>query len=166
MSKLYFSIMKNLKTPDIHIERNNKKILPKIILIIFGSLAVILGLIGMFLPLLPTTPFLLLAAICFAKSSKRLHKALLNNRWCGEYIRNYQEKKGITLKHKVYTLLLLWLSIGYTAIFIISTFWTKLLLFAIAVGVTFHIVMLKTCKITKETVGKKFNINEIEKISK
>jgi uncharacterized membrane protein YbaN (DUF454 family) len=118
----------------------------KQLLVISGSLSVALGLTGMFIPLLPTTPFLLLAGVCFAKSSKRAHTWLLTNRWCGEYIRNYQEKKGISLKHKILSLSLLWLTIGYSILFIAVYFWLKLLLFFIAAGVTYHILTMNTCE--------------------
>ena len=68
----------------------------KIILISVGSLSVLLGILGIFLPLLPTTPFLLLAALCYSRSSERFYQWLVTNRWFGEYIRNYREGRGIT----------------------------------------------------------------------
>jgi len=142
-----------------------KRIL-KTVIFIFGTMSVALGIAGMFLPLLPTTPFLLLAAFCYTKSSKRMHEALLNNRWCGNYIRNYREGNGIILKHKIFTLVLLWLTIGYTVTFIISTIWLKLLLLAIAIGVTIHIVKLKTYKINKGENKDEVEFIEIERILK
>ena len=89
------------------------------LLLVSGTLCVVLGVLGMFLPVLPTTPFLLLAAICYARSSKRFYNWLMTNRWCGAYIRNYREGRGIPLKQKVLTILLLWLTIGYAAWFVI-----------------------------------------------
>jgi len=120
--------------------------LTRTLLVVSGTLCVALGVLGMFLPLLPTTPFLLLAAICYARSSKRFYKWLMTNRWCGEYIRNYREGRGIPLKQKVTTILLLWLTIGYAACFVISLWWIKLILLGIAVGVTIHMVRIKTFK--------------------
>ena len=79
----------------------------KIILISVGSLSVLLGILGIFLPLLPTTPFLLLAALCYSRSSERFYQWLVTNRWFGEYIRNYREGRGITSKHKISILCLL-----------------------------------------------------------
>ena len=122
------------------------KDLTRILLIVIGTLFVALGVLGMFLPVLPTTPFLLLAAICYARSSKRFYNWLMTNRWCGEYIRNYREGRGITLRHKVLTISLLWLTIGYAAWFVVSLWWVKLILFGIAAGVTLHLVKIKTCK--------------------
>ena len=116
------------------------------LLLVSGTLCVVLGVLGMFLPVLPTTPFLLLAAICYARSSKRFYNWLMTNRWCGAYIRNYREGRGIPLKQKVLTILLLWLTIGYAAWFVISLWWVKLILLGIAVGVTIHLVRIKTFK--------------------
>ncbi len=115
-------------------------------LIVSGTVFVMLAILGMFLPVLPTTPFLLLAAICYARSSKRFYRWLTTNRWFGAYIRNYREGRGIPLKHKVLTILALWLTIGYTAWFVIGLWWIRLVLLGIAVGVTIHLVKVKTLK--------------------
>lgn len=112
--------------------------------IVGGSACVALGLVGMFLPVLPTTPFLLLAAVCYARSSPRLYRWLLTNRWFGEYIRNYREGRGMTRSHKTAVLLLLWLSIGSSAVFAIQLWWMRLLLLGIAAGVTVHILKIPT----------------------
>ena len=109
-----------------------------------GTLCVALGVVGMFFPVLPTTPFLLLAAFFYARSSKRFYHWLMTNRWFGDYIRNYREGKGIPLKQKILTILLLWLTIGYAALFVISLGWVKLILLGIAVGVTIHLIKVKT----------------------
>ena len=100
----------------------------------------------MFLPVLPTTPFLLLAATCYARSSERFYHWLMTNRWFGEYIKNYREGRGIPLKQKVVTILLLWLTIGSTAWLAISQWWVRLILLGIAVGVTIHLAKVKTYK--------------------
>ena len=121
-----------------------KDLLTRRLLIAGGTLCVALGVLGMFLPVLPTTPFLLLAAACYARSSRRFYHWLMTNRWCGEYIRNYREGKGIPLKQKVLTILVLWLTIGYTAWFVTSRWWVQLILLGIAVGVTVHLVKTKT----------------------
>lgn len=111
-----------------------------------GSLSLALGCIGIVLPILPTTPFLLLSAACYYKGSDRMHRWLLNNRWFGSYIRNYKEGKGLQLKAKVFTLALLWLAISYSALFIVNILVVQAVLFAIAVGVSLHIVTLPTFK--------------------
>ena len=108
-----------------------------------GGISVGLGVVGMFLPVLPTTPFLLLAATCFAHSSRRFHDRLLGNRWLGEYIRAYREDRGMALRQKVLTLLLLWLSIGLSLLAV--EHWSlRLLLVGVALGVTCHLARLKT----------------------
>ena len=122
------------------------KELLRILLVTCGTLCVALGIFGMFLPVLPTTPFLLLASICYSRSSKRFYNWLITNRWCGKYIRNYREGRGIPLKQKIFTVSLLWLTIGYTARFVISLWWVRLILLAIAIGVTIHLIMIKTLK--------------------
>lgn len=105
-----------------------------------------LGFIGIFVPLLPTTPFALLSLYCYSKSSERLHSRLLNNRYFGRYISDYVEKKGIRLPIKIYTLSLLWLTMGYCILFVINPLWLKLLLAAIGVGVSVHILSFRTLK--------------------
>lgn len=111
-----------------------------------GSACVALGVIGMFLPVLPTTPFLLLAAVCYARSSQRLYHWLITNRWFGAYIRNYREGRGITRLHKALILLLLWLTIGSSVVYGVALWWGRLLLLGIAVGVTIHILKIRTCR--------------------
>src|SRR3990172_10915598 len=74
-----------------------------------------LGILGIFLPVLPTTPFLLIAAACFARSSEKFHRWLLNNRFLGGYIRNYIEGRGMPVKNKVFTLVLFWAGISLSA---------------------------------------------------
>ena len=118
----------------------------KILLLVSGTLCVVLGVIGMFLPVLPTTPFLLLAAVCYAHSSKRLYNWLITNRWCGKYIINYREGRGIPLKQKGLAILLIWLTIGYAVWFVISLWWVKFIMLGIAVSVTIHLVKIKTYK--------------------
>jgi uncharacterized membrane protein YbaN (DUF454 family) len=76
-----------------------------------GVLALLLGIIGLFLPLLPTTPFLLLASWCFARGSERLHRWLLSHRVFGEYLRNFEAGRGIPLKAKILATVMLWVSL-------------------------------------------------------
>ena len=116
----------------------------KVLLIAGGILCVALGVIGIFVPILPTTPFLLIAAVCFARSSERFYRWLITNRWFGEYIKNYREGKGISLKRKVFAISLLWVTIGYSALVVANQLWIKLLLWAIAVGVTIHLLKIRT----------------------
>ncbi len=118
--------------------------LARALLVACGTLAVALGALGVFLPVLPTTPFLLLAAVCYARGSQRCHHWLLHNRLFGRYIRDYREGRGVTLRHKVVALALLWLTIGFAAGWVVPVWWGRLLLLGIAAGVTVHLVRMKT----------------------
>ncbi len=111
-----------------------------------GTFLVALGILGIFLPLLPTTPFLLLAAACYARSSERFYHWLLNNRWFGNYLKNYWEEKGIPLKIKVLSISFLCITIGYSAVFVVQILLGKIILLLIAIGVTIHILSIRTLK--------------------
>lgn len=123
----------------------------KAFLIFAGTVFVGLGVVGMFLPLVPTTVFLLLAAYCYSRSSKKFHTWLITNRWCGDYIRNYQEGRGMTATHKVKAILVLWASIGFSIWFVGAAFWVTLVLLVIAGGVTFHLIRLETYRPESES---------------
>ncbi|WP_332854505.1 YbaN family protein [Duganella sp. S19_KUP01_CR8] len=86
----------------------------KIFLNLVGCLAVALGILGIFLPLLPTTPFLLLASACFARGSTRLHHWLQTNPIFGKYLRDYENGKGIPLRGKIWVLIFMWSSLAYS----------------------------------------------------
>jgi uncharacterized membrane protein YbaN (DUF454 family) len=116
----------------------------KVVLIVCGSLAVALGVIGIFVPLMPTTVFLLLAAACYARSSARFYNRLLANRWLGGYIRNSRSGGGMTRRQKASTLAMLWLGIGASAVWSVDAWWIRILLLVIAVSVTVHVARLKT----------------------
>jgi uncharacterized protein len=88
----------------------------KIVLNLIGIIAVALGVLGIFLPLLPTTPFLLLASACFARGSTRLHNWLRTNPVFGKYLRDYEDGRGLPLRGKVVILLLMWASLGYSMV--------------------------------------------------
>ncbi len=120
------------------------KRLIRVVLIIAGTIFVGLGVLGIFLPLLPTTPFLLLAAACYARSSERFYNWLLNNKWFGRYIKNYREGKGIPLKVKVLSISLLWITIIFSAAFIVHNVFIRVILIIIAIGVTIHIRSIRT----------------------
>ncbi len=116
----------------------------KAILIFAGTVCVGLGILGMFLPLMPTTVFLLLAAYCYSKSSEKFHNWLLTNRLCGKYIANYKSGRGISVRQKVSTIAVLWASICVSIWLLAVSFWPTLLLTAVAIGVTMHLLWIKT----------------------
>ncbi len=111
-----------------------------------GAVFLGLGIVGVFVPVLPTTPFLLLAAACYARGSHRLHDWLMSRPRLGEYIRRYREGRGIPVGVKAWTVGLLWVTIGYSALVVVESTALRIVLFAIAVGVTAHIVTLPPLK--------------------
>ena len=135
---------------DYYMKKNYKRqiasSLNRRVLIIAGSFFVGLGILGIFLPLLPTTPFLLLAAACYIRSSKRLYNWLINNKCLGNYIKNYREGKGVPLRTKILSISLLWLTIGYSVVFVVHIILVRVILILIAIGVTIHILSIRTSK--------------------
>lgn len=119
----------------------------KYLYLISGFLFVAIGVIGIFLPVLPTTIFLILASACFVKSSPKANQWLKNHKILGQYIKNYQEKTGLTVKAKIFNISFLWTMILLSAFFLTDEFYIKVLLLAIAVGVTIHLLMIKTKKV-------------------
>ena len=108
-------------------------------LIVCGTMFVGLGILGIFLPLMPTTVFLLLAAACYARSSERFHRRLVEHPWLGPYIR---QRHGMSAGQKAITLTILWVSLTATMIWSARSPWLRLLLIAIGAGVTLHVARL------------------------
>ncbi len=111
----------------------------KLLFVSLGTLSMILGIIGIFVPGLPTTPFLLLASYLFLKSSKRLHNFIMTNRLTSRFLKRYYQKKGITKWQKIYSIALMWTMIIISTVFFIENFNVKLLV--ILVGIIGSIVM-------------------------
>jgi uncharacterized membrane protein YbaN (DUF454 family) len=106
-----------------------------------------LGIVGIFVPLLPTTPFLLLSAALFARSSQRLYNWLINHRVLGTYIRNFRENKAISLGIKICIISIMWLTtLLNVLIFVRNIIWVQILLILISIGVTLHILSFNTRK--------------------
>jgi len=119
-------------------------------LIAAGTFFCGLGLIGIFIPLLPTTPFLMLAAACYARSSKRFYDWLMNNRWFGRYLKNYREGRGISSKAKLISISLLWLTMALSGV-IVNLLLVWVVLIVIAALVTFHISTIPTMRVRCST---------------
>ena len=113
---------------------------------VIGTISLILGIIGKFLPLLPTTPFLLLTAAMYFRSSPRLYHWLIRQRYLGSYIRNFREHKAIPLHAKIVSVSLIWITLSYCAIWITPYIWARILFLIIATGTTRHILSYKTLK--------------------
>lgn len=110
---------------------------------VLGTLALILAVLGVFLPLLPTTPFLLLASACYLRGSPRMHRWLLSHRILGPYIRDFQAGLGIPLRTKLLALALMWPSLALSAWFM-PVAWARWLLLIPGVGVTIYLLRLPT----------------------
>jgi uncharacterized protein len=113
--------------------------LMKALLVVCGTICVGLGILGIFLPLMPTTVFLLLAAACYARSSERFHRRLVEHPWLGPYI---QQSRGMTARQKAVSITLLWISMGVTMVWAAHAMWLRLLLIGIGAGVTVHVARL------------------------
>ncbi|MBX0359505.1 YbaN family protein [Halobacillus sp. Nhm2S1] len=92
----------------------------RVLLIVIGSISLVLGVLGIVLPLVPTTPFLLLTGACYVRSSDRLYNWLMSNKWFGSYIKNYKAGRGIPVRAKVSLLIMIWFSFLFSAFYITS----------------------------------------------
>ena len=117
----------------------------KALLVAAGSICIVLAVLGVFLPLLPTTPFLLLASACYVRSSERLHGWLMGNRLLGGYIRNFKERRGIPVRAKVTTVILLWLPLLYS-VYRLDILWLELGLVLMGLVWSILIFRMKTLK--------------------
>lgn len=126
--------------------RKNSSFLIRVICLCAGWLFTVLAFLGVFLPLLPTTPFLLGAAACFYRSSDRFYHWIMDNKYFGHYLRNYKAGKGIPLRIKILALAFTWSSTLFSAIFIVPWLWLKIFLIAISVAVTIHLSVIKTSR--------------------
>ncbi|MCL2604233.1 MAG: YbaN family protein [Defluviitaleaceae bacterium] len=115
----------------------------KALLIAAGFVSLILGVAGIILPVLPTTPFVLLSASCFSMSNEKLEKWLLKSRVFGPFIDNYRTKRGISILHKTASIAFLWTGL-ITSMLLTAAVWAYILLPMVGVGVTVHLLMIKT----------------------
>ena len=118
----------------------------KYLLSALGIVSLALGVMGVFLPVLPTTPFLLLSAALFFRSSPRLYDWLLSHPRLGVYIKNFREYKAIPLRVKVVSVSLVWATLLYCAFFLAKVWWMSAMFITIATAVSAHILRYKTLK--------------------
>ncbi|MDR2502691.1 MAG: YbaN family protein [Oscillospiraceae bacterium] len=112
---------------------------------ILGGAALAFGALGLVLPVLPTTPFVLCAAGCFSAANPRLYKKLANGRYFGEFIRNYREKSGVSRGVKLQALIFLWGALTVSAL-LVDALAVRAILAAVGVCVTAHILLLRERK--------------------
>ena len=117
-----------------------------VLLSILGCIALGLGVLGAFVPVLPTTPFLLLSAALFLRGNKRLYDWLLNHPKLGTYITNFTVHKAIPLRVKIVSVSALWITLIYCAVFVAKVWLLRVAFMVIAIVVTVHILSYKTLK--------------------
>ena len=116
----------------------------RVLLLTIGLLSLVLAIIGIFLPLLPTVPLLLLAAACFARSSERFYTWLLDHPRLGPLVRTYRDGQGIPRRAKITAIIMIWVSVPVSAFLFVPLAWVRGLLFGIALGVTWYLLRLPT----------------------
>jgi uncharacterized membrane protein YbaN (DUF454 family) len=119
--------------------------LKRYLFFVLGTLSLAIGIVGIFTPVLPTTPFLLLPAACYLRSSKRFHHWLMHNRVFSSYIRNYTEGRGIAVRVKLFIIALLWATIG-VSIWAVDNLMVTIVLVIVAVGISLHIALIRARK--------------------
>ncbi len=130
--------------PEVHPPSKHR--LVRWALMAAGAVLVGIGVLGVFLPLLPSTIFFLGAAACFGKSSPVAHRWLMTNRWFGKHLHDYHREKGATIAAKVMSIGSLWLGIGISQYFFVENTWVRLGLLVIAIAVTIHLLRLRTIR--------------------
>jgi uncharacterized membrane protein YbaN (DUF454 family) len=125
------------------LRKNQKKpTMKKIVFATFGVISVVLGTIGIVTPVLPTTPFLVLAVYLFSRSSPKMLDFLIKNKVLGKYLSDYFDNKPIPIKQKIYSILFVWLGLGSTFYFADLPHWLVVLLIIIGIAVSAHIATL------------------------
>ncbi|MGC9517112.1 MAG: YbaN family protein [Methanomicrobiales archaeon] len=118
--------------------------LKRLFFLSLGTAFFSLGAVGAVLPVLPTTPFILISVFCFGKSSKKVERWISKNKYFGSYIENYKEKKGVPLDIKIKSIVFLWIMLIISIIYFLNNYYLYLLLIIVGMAVTLHILMLKT----------------------
>lgn len=113
----------------------------KKIYIILAYFCIGLGITGIFIPILPTTPFLLAAIYLYMRSSKSGVKMILRNKYLSPYVASYFSKNGIPLRILLRTLILLWLTLGVSCFFVRDNLYLEILLLTVGIGVTVHLFL-------------------------
>ncbi|HEX2936802.1 MAG TPA: YbaN family protein [Bacteroidales bacterium] len=116
----------------------------KSLFLFIGISSLVLGFIGIFLPVLPTTPFILLAAYCFAKSSERFHNYIMQHKLFGKMVSDFYEKRIIPVKTKIIALTLMWATLLLSVIFFMPYIWVKWVVIGIGVAVTAYLLSFRS----------------------
>ena len=112
--------------------------------VVMGTIALAIGFLGLFLPVIPTTPLVILAAACYTRGSERLHRWLLESKWFGETIRTYQSGQGLRKATKIRAISLMWIVITISAVFSVDSLPVRVVMFGTAILVTRYLLGLPT----------------------
>lgn len=121
-------------------KENQKQGMARIIFIVIGMISLFLGILGIFLPVLPTTPFVLLSAYLFGRSSEKFHRYLYNHKIFGQIVRDFQDRKAIRRKNKIIALITMWVVILSSVIFFMPFWWAKVIVLCIGAGTTIYLI--------------------------
>lgn len=109
-----------------------------------GSIFLVFGIVGAVIPLIPTTPFILVAAACYARGSPRMYRWMTTNRYFGKYLKDYREGRGVPLKVKVVSVAFLWAVIGISAAVVTDDIIVRVVLVTVAVLVSVHVLSIRS----------------------
>lgn len=123
-------------------------VMKKYVIFTVGCILIVIASIGIFLPILPTTPFVILAAMCFSVSSEKIYRLLVKNRFFGPYIENYKNGSGVTVVAKARGIIMLWVLLMISAIAMYKL-WSSIMFAVIGSAVTIHLLLLKTKSLEK-----------------
>ncbi|MGQ9612953.1 MAG: YbaN family protein [Chloroflexus sp.] len=129
---------------DNAVQKRRNSFLVRVILLTVGSVALLIAALGLVIPGLPTTPFVLIAAACYIRSSERLYRWLVTNRFFGPVIETWRKERGLTLRTKLMTFVLVWCMLGGTALFLVENVIIQMILIGLAVIKTFVLIRLRT----------------------
>jgi len=118
--------------------------LKKKLFIVIGTTSLVIGSIGIVIPILPTTPFMILTTICYMKGSNRLYHWIIRNRLFGKFLENYLQRKGISIRSKMISIIFLWITIAFSSFIFVNNVFVQYILLIVLLAVTVHILLLKT----------------------
>jgi len=135
----------------------------RVILVVLGTVFVIAGVIGIFLPILPTTPFMLLAAWCYARSSTRFYNWIMNNKVFGPIIREWRQYRSIPRRAKITALILMPSTFGISIIFFVPIFWVQLMLGVMCIGMMIFMWLIPVREIDPNADTESNNKSHVER---
>lgn len=116
----------------------------KLMFLVVGTISLALGVIGIILPVLPTTPFILLTAYCYLRGSPRFHAWLVEHPTLGPIVKEYGDGEGMTKESKQKAIAMTWIAVTLTAIFLLDTLQLRILVIGLAIIGTLVLLRLKT----------------------